>query len=271
MRIWMLGSGSRGNAVLVECGESRLLIDCGFSPTELARRLEATGTAPECIEALIVTHEHADHARGVAAASRRWGWDVYASTGTVAADASLAEIGVHTFDAGATLSFTHVELRTVRCSHDAAEPVALIATSVASGARAGIAYDLGMMTGNVRDAFTHLDLLVLEANHDDLMLREGPYPIFVQRRIAGRSGHLSNAASAEAARECVHRHLHDVVLAHISEQCNTPVLALKAVGAALTRTRFRGRLTAARQDGVVGPFDVHSSTLRPSTQLAFDI
>lgn len=255
MRVWMLGSGSRGNAMLVECDGARVLVDVGFGPRALAQRLKTIDVAPESIEAAVITHEHTDHSGGVAACGRRWGWQVYATRGTIAGSSALATMGARELRAGHPVDVASMTLLPVRTSHDAQEPVALVATGRRSGARLGVAYDLGCVTRGIRAAFHDLDLLVVEANHDDRMLRVGPYPRVVQDRIAGRSGHLSNGDGADLARECVQRNLRHVVLAHLSEQCNTPALALQSVGEALRQVTFRGRLHAAHQRHVVGPFE----------------
>jgi len=138
----------------------------------------------------------------------------------------------------------------VRVPHDAAEPIGLVATDRASGERVGIAYDLGTITDAIRLAFTGLDVLVIEANHDERMLRCGPYPRSVTTRIASRFGHLSNRAAADFVRTVAHRSLRHVVLAHLSEQCNDPALALSVVRAAAARANWTGTLCAATQDSV---------------------
>ena len=253
MKLWMLGSGSRGNALLLESAGSRVLIDAGFSPRVLASRLAEIGVAGESIEAVVITHEHTDHVRGAHACARRWGWELYTSAGTASACATLGA-GVRTFAAGDTLELREIALRSIPTPHDAAEPVAFIATARRSGMRAGIAYDIGHVTSTLRAALTELDLLVLESNHDEEMLRRGPYPRSVQARIAGPRGHLCNSAAAGLATECAHEGLSSVVLAHLSQKCNRPTLATAAVATALKRTAFRGRVTAAHQDRVAGPF-----------------
>jgi phosphoribosyl 1,2-cyclic phosphodiesterase len=250
----MLGSGSRGNALLLECAGSRVLIDAGFSPRVLSARLAEIGVAGESIEAVIVTHEHTDHVRGARACAKRWGWELYATAGTTAAYGELANGSVHTFVAGDTLELSEMSLRSVPTPHDAAEPVAFVATARRSGMRTGIAYDIGHVTTTLRSALTELDLLVLESNHDREMLRNGPYPRIVQTRIAGLKGHLSNDDAAVLASECAHTGLEHVVLAHLSQKCNRPTLAKAAVAGALKKTAFRGRVTAAHQDRVAGPF-----------------
>ena len=254
MRLWVLGSGSRGNAIVLECDGSRVLVDAGFPPRVLAARLAAIGIAPESIEALLITHEHTDHVKGACAGAKRWGWAVYATHGTVSGCADLVAADVRTFDAGGTVTLGRMDVRSVRTPHDAAESVALVATSHTSGTRVGIAYDLGQATPAVRTALRDLDVLVLESNHDDGMLNAGPYPPSVRERIASRFGHLSNRDASQLARESVHPGLGHVVLAHLSEKCNDPRLACSTVAGSLTGTRFRGALSAAAQDRVVGPF-----------------
>ena len=271
MRVWVLGTGSRGNAVLLESGESRVLVDAGFPLRILADRLAAIGVAPDSIEAVVLTHEHTDHVKGACAGARRVGWTLHASEGTVRALPELGDADVSTFESGATLSLGRFDVRTVAVSHDAEEPIAVVATERRSGARAGVAYDLGATSDSLRGAFADLDVLILEANHDHDMLRSGPYPPCVQHRIASRSGHLSNRAAAALARACQHEALAQVVLAHLSDCCNTAELAHDAVSGALARTSFRGRVSVATQDGIAGPFTPKlRHERRHALQLALD-
>lgn len=254
MRVWVLGSGSRGNAVLLECGDTRLLVDAGFAPRELAARLAVIGVAPQSIEACVITHEHADHVKGAGVAARRWGWQLFATPGTAAGCPALVAADARTVEAGAGFAVGQFDVATVPVSHDAADPVAVVVTARATGARAAVCYDLGFAGDAVRQGLKDLDVLVLESNHDDAMLRSGPYPPVVQQRIASRHGHLSNSAAARVARECVTPNLRHLVLAHLSQQCNDGRLARQAMSAALARTRFRGVVDAAAQDAVCGPF-----------------
>lgn len=253
MQIWILGSGSRGNAVLIDSGCGRLLVDAGFQPRELQARLAAVGVAPESIDSLVVTHEHTDHVRGVAAAARH-GWTVYATQGTITASAVLRKAGAVPLVPGIAAAAGAIDVLAVRAPHDAAEPAVIVATARHSGARCAVAYDLGRVTHPVAQALAGADLLVLEANHDELMLAHGPYPPSVRERIAGGRGHLSNRAAALAARAAAHRSLRHVVLAHLSDSCNEARTALRDVAGALRGTRFAGRLAAAPQDRPVGPF-----------------
>lgn len=271
MRVWMLGSGSAGNAVLVESGGTRILIDAGFPVRELAARLAAIGVSGESIESAIVTHEHTDHVRGVCAAARRWKWSVYASRGTIAGYPLLREACARPFAAGDALEVGDLTVQTVRTPHDGTEPVAVLATARSSGVRAGIVYDLGHVPASYRATFERLDILVLESNHDEGMLRAGPYPPVVQARIAGAYGHLSNRRSGLFARDCVHAGLAQLVLAHLSERCNQPGIALASMREAVRAARFRGALHAASQGAVCGPYTAGRSVRTASGQLSLEL
>ena len=254
MIVRVLGSGSKGNAVLLESEQTRVLIDVGFSSRGMQKRLGEFEIPPRSIEAVVVTHEHIDHVGGVAACVKRWGWRVLASAGTRTDCRSIAEVSVETVSTSAKFRIGDLEIRTIGTSHDANEPIAIRATSRATGLSAGIVYDLGVFTERLWRAVNDVDILMIEANHDVDMLLHGPYPPVLQRRIASRYGHLSNADSAIAARECAHKRLSHIVLAHLSEKNNTPRVALDTVRAELRKTEFRGNLTTASQGRVTGPF-----------------
>jgi phosphoribosyl 1,2-cyclic phosphodiesterase len=273
MNVWMLGSGSSGNAVLVETARSRILIDAGFAPRILKRRLAVAGVAPESIDVVVVTHEHTDHMKGVAAAAKKWGWTIVSTAGTRMMCPEWAGLKSILTPRKSTVVIGDFCLEMVPVAHDANEPIGVIVTSVAEGSRAGIIYDLGHVTESLAKALDKLDILVLEANHDEGMLRAGPYPPSVQRRIGGNFGHLSNRVAARTASQSIHAGLNNIVLAHLSENCNTPRTALNTVGDALRRARFKGRLTASSQDKVVGPFTAGTSTGLAGTpiQLALGI
>ena len=267
MIVRVLGSGSKGNAVLLEAGGTRVLIDAGFSPKGMEKRLAVLEVPPASIEAVIVTHEHTDHVSGVAACSRRWGWRILASAGTCTGCASLARASVERISTTGKVTIGQLDLATIRVSHDANEPMAVVATSRETGARAGIFYDLGVFTQAISRAVRGVDILMIEANHDVEMLQRGPYPPVLRRRIASRHGHLSNDAAAAAASECAHPKLSHVVLAHLSQHNNTPRIALETVRAALARTDFTGELTAASQGRVTGPFTPRGMPYRGPGQL----
>lgn len=264
MRVWVLGSGSRGNAVLVEAGGTRLLVDCGFGPRTLAGRLAAVGFAPRDIHAVILTHEHLDHAKGAAAGAAAFGWPVHASEGTLRALGPLPS--AQPFAPGATVPIGHVLVETIRVPHDATAPVAVVVRAPDDAARCGVALDLGHVPAALLTAFKDLDVLILEANHDPAMLADSPYPPAVRERIAGRTGHLSNEDAARAVRAFAHRGLRHVVLAHLSERSNAPDAALAAVRRALVGSRFRGQLHVAPADAPIGPFGVTATRVTTADQ-----
>jgi len=254
----MLGSGSSGNAVLVECDGSRILVDAGFGTRTLAGRLKTIGVDPRSIEACFVTHEHMDHVKGAARGAKRWDWTIYATPGTARAS-DLISTKAKRFKRGASIELARMTVESTPTPHDAAESVGFVVTSRSTGARAAIFYDFGRATEAIANACRDCDILLIESNHDDEMLRNGPYPGWLQARIASDVGHLSNRCAGKLARHVVSRQLNHLVLSHLSERCNRPYVALKSMTEALARSRFRGTLTAAVQDGIVGPFVPHAS------------
>lgn len=255
MRLWTLGSGSKGNALLVECGDTRVVVDAGFSARRIGERLTSIGVDPKSVAALLVTHEHRDHVCGLEAVVKRWGWPVHLTRGTaVGAGEALAGATTEVIVPGTAFTVGTLTIEAVRISHDAAEPVAYVATSSRSGMRMAIVTDLGVVTNPVREAVRHADVLVVESNHDEVMLQTGPYPYHLKRRVAGNQGHLSNRAAGELVAEAMHRGLQQVVLAHLSETNNTPATALEAMRGVARRVRYKGVLSAAPQHEVAGPF-----------------
>ncbi len=269
MKVWVLGSGSDGNAVLIECGETRLLVDCGFGTRTLAGRLKMIDIAPASIEACVVTHEHGDHVRGAAAGAKRWGWSLFASEGTVNACAELQEANCTRVPLGGSVLLSRMSIATHAVPHDAVSPIGVKVTSSSTGANVVVCTDLGHTTDTVRALCKDADILVLESNHDEMMLRNGPYPDSVQRRIGGRMGHLSNRAAASLARDVANANLTQVVLAHLSESCNDHGLAHRVMREALSKTRFRGTTSVALQHSVVGPFTPRPSRVEAERQYSF--
>ena len=267
VRVWSLGSGSKGNALVVECGDTRVVIDAGFPARALGKRLAAVGIHPASISACVLTHEHTDHMRGAAGAWRRWRWSLHATDGTLRESAALAETPVTRIDAGATFAIGRAELRPFAISHDATDPIGLVITDRSSGVRAAVVYDLGCVTQAVRQAAAGVDLLVIEANHDEGMLRSGPYPLYLQRRIASRTGHLSNRDAAALCADVAHPGLQHIVLAHLSENNNDHAVATQTVVRATARTRFRGTVTPVPQHAVAGPFCPRGSVRGQAEQL----
>jgi phosphoribosyl 1,2-cyclic phosphodiesterase len=257
VRLTVLGSGSRGNALLLESAGDALLIDAGFSPRDLARRLDAVGARPAALAGIVLTHEHGDHARGASGAAAAWGVPILASRGTLAALALRLKPGTATraLATGRSERCGGFIVRAFPTAHDAAEPL-MVVVEDGEGRRVGIAYDVGSPTTALRLGCRDLDALVLETNHDEVMLRTSRYPAAVRARIAGRGGHLSNREAGLLAAEVAHAGLGLLVLAHLSDRCNTPELALDALERALAGTAFRGRVVVARQDAPLPPLEV---------------
>jgi phosphoribosyl 1,2-cyclic phosphodiesterase len=254
--LYVLGSGSRGNCCAVESEGVALLIDAGFSAREIERRAEAGGLDLVRVAGIALTHEHGDHACGAARLARRLQVPVLTAPGTwrrLAATmdeaehrplglCTTAELGPFTIDACPT-------------SHDAAEPIAIVVRS-SDGVSVGVAYDMGRPTTAVRYLLRDLTAIVIEANHDEVQLRTSDYPPVVQRRIAGSAGHLSNRAAAELLADLHHPGLQNIVLAHLSQQCNTAAEARATVAPALRRVGFAGVLHVADQEEPLPPIAV---------------
>ncbi|HUF49437.1 MAG TPA: MBL fold metallo-hydrolase [Longimicrobiales bacterium] len=258
MRVTVLGSGSSGNATLVEAGDARILIDAGFSGRDIENRLRDIAVEPESVSAIVITHDHGDHTRGMGVLARRFGTPLYLTARTRVVCASLLSGGeeVRSYASSAPFCVGALEVRPFLTVHDAADPVAVTVTDLGSGARLGIATDLGRPTAAVRAELNNCNMLVLEANHDDAMLWHSPYPWSVKQRIASSHGHLSNRAAAELARELVHPGLATIMLAHLSEHCNHAALAEDVIAATLSRAKYRGTLTVALQDRPMEPVRV---------------
>ena len=258
MRVTVLGSGSRGNAILVQTDGVRLLVDAGFSGKDLARRMEAAEVPPESIDAIVITHDHGDHTRGMGVFARRFGTPLHLTARTRRACRKLLKgtERIVEYDSAVPFRVGALEVRPFLTVHDAADPVAVTVTDTRTGSRMGVATDLGRPTTSVRHALAACHLLILEANHDDERLWSGPYPWSVKQRIASSHGHLSNRAAADLARELYHDGLAGVILAHLSDSCNDPGLAEDAVAEGLDRTPYRGLLEVAEQDEAGEPVDV---------------
>jgi phosphoribosyl 1,2-cyclic phosphodiesterase len=244
------GSGSKGNCFALEEDGAVLLLDAGFSAREIERRADRAGVALSRVVGIALTHEHGDHAAAAIQLARRLRVPLAASPGTWQALATDGIVHVP-LRAGEPVDLGPFRIASALSNHDAAEPVALAAWGP-SGRRVGLAHDLGRPTTAVRYLLREASVLVIEANHDEVLLRTSEYPASVRQRIAGGGGHLSNRAAAELLEELVHPHLHHVVLAHLSERCNTPDEARATVEPALRRAGYRGALhVAAQHEGLV--------------------
>jgi len=225
----MLASGSRGNSIYVSDGDTSVLIDAGLSGVEIERRMKSREINPDEIDAIIVSHEHTDHIQGVGVLARRYNLPVYISSETYnTASAQLGKIKqIHHFTCGSEFFINQLNIRPFSISHDASDPAGF--TVGCNGRKVGIATDLGIVTAMVRQHLKNCGCLIIEANHDILMLEEGPYPWSVKQRVKGRTGHLSNESSRELLMDVMHDQMSYVILAHLSETNNMPEKALRVV------------------------------------------
>lgn len=232
MRFASLGSGSRGNALLVEAGTTRLLIDAGFGPREMSRRLQRLGLAAADIEAVLVTHEHSDHISGVFACARRFGWEVLLTHGTLAVCRDKgSEVRITIIDSHESLAVGGIHVLPFPVPHDAREPVQFVLSDGAR--RLGVLTDAGHVTPHMVAMLANCDALVLECNHDPRMLAQGRYPRSLKHRIAGLWGHLDNAAAASLLSRIHGPCLRHIVAAHLSVENNSPQLAQQALAEVL--------------------------------------
>ncbi len=222
MRFSVLASGSSGNACYIETDRARVLIDAGLSCKEVERRLGLTGVNANGLDAIIITHEHSDHIKGAGALARRFGLPLYLNRKTL--DRGRSVVGnlpkpviVQT---GQTLTINDLTVETFTKCHDAADPFGLVLSF--DGMKIGLVTDLGRTTRLVEDRLRKCHALIVEFNHDQGMLEEGPYPLDLKRRIKGPDGHLSNEQAGNLIRVISHEDLKYLILAHLSKTNNRP-------------------------------------------------
>lgn len=231
MQFAVLGSGSKGNATLVRAGQTAVLIDCGFTVQETLNRMAAIAFDPHQLSAIVVTHEHGDHSKGVVPLSRRLGVPVYASVGTSIALKWHDKQSIEPLIAGQSTHIGDLEVLPVVVPHDAREAYQFV-IGHRSG-RLGILTDLGHITPHVVQSYQNIDVLLLEANHDLAMLEAGPYPPALKRRVGGPWGHLNNDQSAEFLQQLNLAQLQYIVIAHVSEQNNSLERARSVISEAI--------------------------------------
>jgi phosphoribosyl 1,2-cyclic phosphodiesterase len=218
-----LGSGSKGNATLVRSGDALVMVDCGFSLRDTLRRLARLSVEPSQLDAILVTHEHSDHSSGVAALSRKFQIPVYLTHGTSRSGRCDESYEHRLFNCGEDFSIGNLLIKAIAVPHDAAEPCQYRISS--GGSSLGILTDLGSITPHVVDSFRACDSLLLEFNHDLSMLQNGSYPPGLKRRVGGDWGHLNNQQAVQLLRQIDGVALHNLVVAHISENNNCRELA----------------------------------------------
>jgi phosphoribosyl 1,2-cyclic phosphodiesterase len=245
VRFASLGSGSRGNATLVDSGSTQILLDCGFSLRATETRLQRLGVSAEQLKAVLVTHEHTDHCAGVARLSRKYQIPVYLTRGTWASGRCEDPWQVEYFHSDAPFTVGDITVLPIAVPHDANEPCQFVFES--GGSRLGVLTDLGSVTAAVTDHYRNCQALVLECNHDSGMLRDGPYPYSLQQRVGGDWGHLNNHQAAQLLAQISHPQLRHLVVAHISEKNNAIQLVREALSTVVTS--MEALTWADQQDG----------------------
>ena len=255
MLVIPLQSGSNGNCVYVEAGGARLLFDAGISGIQAQRRLQQLGRRIDDVDAVLISHDHADHSCCAGVYHRKFHLPLYITAATLRAADRYRPLGklaeVRHFRAGAAMEFGSVRVHTIPTPHDASDGVVFVVDD--GRRRLGILTDLGHVFDGLEELVGSLDAVLLESNYDQRMLEDGPYPYFLKQRIRGPGGHLSNDESAQLLRRGRTGRLRWAGLAHLSEQNNTPARALR------THRHLLGEaveLSIASRYAAVGPLEI---------------
>ncbi len=248
-----LASGSRGNAIYFGTQKAKLLIDAGISLKDLTARLAQIQVNIEDIDAVLITHEHIDHIRGLSVLCKKWDIPVFANKETAKVIASVATYlpKFKIFTTGETFFFKNVQIHPFSIQHDAIEPVAF--TFKADGYKIGVCADLGFVTTLVEYQLQSCDYLYVEANHQPSMVHACSRPMIYKQRVLSRLGHLSNEESAALISKVYNPKLKHVYLGHLSSECNAPELALQVVRETLTRENKFVSLTVSPQNTISDP------------------
>jgi phosphoribosyl 1,2-cyclic phosphodiesterase len=241
-----LASGSRGNSALIEADGCRILVDAGLSGREIERRLASLDLTGDDLHAILISHEHHDHVGGVGPLARRYNLPVYVDQLTHAALPKLGKIDqLHLFSAGDTFLCRELNISSFSTTHDAVNPVGFVLES--NEGRIGFATDLGMPTRLVSEHLKECRVLVLEANHDEQMLLDGPYPWPLKQRIRSRHGHLSNHETGRLLQDIGWSGLEALFLAHLSEENNCPDLVADSIRQVMQRIGHDPEIIVGRQ------------------------
>lgn len=227
LRFASLGSGSKGNGTLIESGKTRILVDCGFSLSETEFRLHRLGCPPQSLTAILVTHEHGDHAGGVGRLSRRYNIPVWLTVGTYHAMRDTRFAQMHYINMHQPLAIHDLHVTPFPVPHDAREPCQFVFSDGAH--RLGLLTDVGSLTPLIVQTLQGLDSLLLECNYDAHMLENSEYPPSLKARVAGRYGHLNNLQSCELLRQLDLSRLQHLIGMHLSENNNLPEYAYRAL------------------------------------------
>ena len=262
LRFSPLFSGSSGNATYVGCDDASILVDAGLSGTRVIQELKRMGIDPARLDAILVTHEHSDHIKGIGILSRKFDLPVYASEGTWRAMmgkiGNVQEKNIRVFEPGQDFFIGSIDVTPFATPHDAAQPVGY--TFEVSGAKLAIATDLGCVRDGWLKQVMGADAVILESNFDPDMLQTGPYPYDLKRRIMGRHGHLSNDDAGEVAVELARHGAKQIILGHLSKENNYPELAMKCCELALRQSGIVPfedvEIIVAARDGCTGMFSI---------------
>lgn len=238
MKFCSIASGSSGNCIYAGSSASSVLIDAGLSGKRISTGLTGIDQSIEDIDGILVTHEHADHIKGVGVLARRYGIPIYATQGTLDALLSMTSVGklpeglLHAVVPDQEFVIGDLHVKPFRIPHDAAEPVGYRICH--NGKCAAVATDMGCYDSYIVDALKGLDVLLLESNHDVRMLQAGPYPYYLKRRIMGEQGHLSNETAGQLLSMVLHDHIREIFLGHLSKENNYEQLAYETVRGEVT-------------------------------------
>ena len=256
MLVAPLGSGSAGNSYYFESDGTSILVDAGFGPREMRKRLEQVGRHIEHLRALVITHEHYDHIRGAESIARKYEIPIYLTQGTLdASTIDRAETKVVVFPNNTTFSIGELNVHARRTLHDAVDPACFVIES-RDGTRVGLASDLGYVDAQVLEHLTGCDGLFFESNHDLDMLRLGTYPWPLKRRIMSRLGHLSNDDSMTAVQRMIGADLKTLCMIHLSQKNNHESIVRDMASRIIARTGAQLELSIAQQFQATGVFDI---------------
>lgn len=246
MRLCPLASGSSGNCIYVGSDTTHILVDVGISGKKTQEGLNSLDLDMSDIDAILITHEHSDHIKGLGVLSRKYHIPVYSTAGTIEAIVSSGECGeledslFHTVRADERFNIKDININPMHISHDAADPVAYRLSHGES--KAAIVTDLGTYDDYTVESLKGMNVYMIEANHDVNMLQVGPYPYYLKKRILSDHGHLSNENSGKLISELLHDNTKEIILGHLSKENNLPELAFESVSLEITMAQcpFKG-------------------------------